>query len=308
MLRSTWTRHLQSEIQHVLEHKGKKEIVLTRVEVKLDEKLAKEKGLDKFGHKLDKNGNVVLESGYDLREEPPAEIDGWIEPSEVDAYWTIKLRVNIMTDVTLGITRGQGTEVYTLVSDIMEPGEYEYMWDGLDEDGNELNPGNYNLTLIAGEMTDTPYSYSLWMKTTTTKTSAVPISQYTGCVGDGRHFYFDIYNMWNGANIARFLHSVDDNSASVEIDKQLLINGSWHHIAFSFNGSEYSVYVDGLIVGNATSTSEIYDINPEIDLVIGGLWLDQCEVDQHYQGLIDEVRICDRALTEEEVQTLADAM
>ena len=44
------------------------------------------------------------------------EIVGWIESSAVDALWTVKLQVNVSSDLTLAITRGQGGVVETLAN------------------------------------------------------------------------------------------------------------------------------------------------------------------------------------------------
>ena len=68
----------------------------------------------------------------------------------VDSNWTIKLRVNSTSEVNLSITRGRmGAEVFVLAAATLEPGEYEYIWDGLDASSEKLGPGAYFLTLTA---------------------------------------------------------------------------------------------------------------------------------------------------------------
>ena len=61
----------------------------------------------------------------------------------------MKIRVNTASEVTLSITRGQGIVVRSLVSRRFEPGEYEFLWDGLDDDGNSVPAGRNFLTLLA---------------------------------------------------------------------------------------------------------------------------------------------------------------
>ena len=62
------------------------------------------------------------------------------------------MQVNTISEVALRITRGQGLVVRNLVSGTFEPGEYEFPWDGLDDNGDSLLPGRYFLTLLADEL------------------------------------------------------------------------------------------------------------------------------------------------------------
>ena len=76
---------------------------------------------------------------------------GWIEPSEVDPDWIVKLRVSESTQILLAITRGQGLIVETIYSGVLDPGEYEL---NIESDLYERRAkmGRYFLTLRAGEM------------------------------------------------------------------------------------------------------------------------------------------------------------
>jgi hypothetical protein len=83
-----------------------------------------------------------------------------------------------------------------------------------------------------------------------------------------------------------------------------LTDDNWHHVAVVRAGSEVSVYVDGKFDGKWTGApAEALSIEPD------GLWLG-CEQDsvgggwetnQQFNGLIDEVRVYNRAVSPEEI-------
>jgi Concanavalin A-like lectin/glucanases superfamily/HYDIN/CFA65/VesB-like, Ig-like domain len=74
--------------------------------------------------------------------------------------------------------------------------------------------------------------------------------------------------------------------------------GEWHHVLAVYDGNNSKIYVDGNLKEQLTTTGLI--INSDCNLFIG------CRPDRKYffDGLIDELRIYDRALTESEVQEL----
>ena len=72
-----------------------------------------------------------------------------------------------------------------------------------------------------------------------------------------------------------------------------LLDGEWHHVAGTYDGSAVRLYVDFAEIGSGTSTSVAmgYDVG---DLYIGNYWT---ENSWNFHGYIDEVRIWDKALT-----------
>ena len=102
---------------------------------------------------------------------------------------------------------------------------------------------------------------------------------------------------------------------SLESTSEVLNDGSWHHIAFSVDGTGNRIYVDGnlvasgdlnYLVGSTTNTEFLADI-PGLDAmhigvreVIGIKNLD-------FDGLIDDVRVYDSAIDGDEIATLAVA-
>jgi hypothetical protein len=74
--------------------------------------------------------------------------------------------------------------------------------------------------------------------------------------------------------------------------------GTWHHVAYTWNGTSNTLYVDGVAV-IATATAH------DGAAVTGGFIGATSAVADFFNGSIDEVRIYDRALTAAEVSSLA---
>ena len=94
------------------------------------------------------------------------------------------------------------------------------------------------------------------------------------------------------------------NAIAVEIEFPLS-DGKWHHIVFAIvdpGESEVSIYMDGepqeIIVGDA---KKLDTFMPFVEPVYIGAANNRGNVERHFPGVIDEVRIYDRPLTAEEV-------
>jgi hypothetical protein len=100
-------------------------------------------------------------------------------------------------------------------------------------------------------------------------------------------FHFGI-TIWNAPDTASI-----DGATAVGFDE-------WHHVAGTFDGANINVYLDGVLDGSAPTTEPI-GISAT-NVFIG----DNSESPGRYwDGLIDEVMIYQRALTEEEIMGLA---
>jgi hypothetical protein len=78
-----------------------------------------------------------------------------------------------------------------------------------------------------------------------------------------------------------------------------IAGGAWVHLATTYDGTTQRVFVNGVEVSNAAATGAI-DAGAG-NLRIGGndVW-----AGEYYQGLIDEVRIYNRALTAAEINAI----
>ena len=78
--------------------------------------------------------------------------------------------------------------------------------------------------------------------------------------------------------------------------------GVWHHVAGVYDGSEVKMYVDGTLKNTKTFDGELW--TRDSVLCIGGT--EGCSAPP-FRGLIDEVQIFNRALTEAEIKGIYDA-
>lgn len=80
-----------------------------------------------------------------------------------------------------------------------------------------------------------------------------------------------------------------------------LDTGVWHHAALTHDGTTLRLYLDGVEVGS-TALSGVVDQNPSVAVAVGSQ--PAGAGGQHFDGLIDDVRILQRALTAAEIATV----
>jgi len=79
--------------------------------------------------------------------------------------------------------------------------------------------------------------------------------------------------------------------------------GQWHHVAATYDGSVMKLFYDALLVRQQNATGDI-DITPDL-LCIGAKYPGASWGDV-FEGLMDEVRIYDYALSAEEIAVLCE--
>lgn len=77
---------------------------------------------------------------------------------------------------------------------------------------------------------------------------------------------------------------------------------SWHHVAGVFDGSSYRLYRDGELLAEHPDTYE--PTTMDANWSVGGRSTQTPPEDRFFEGLIDEVRVYGRALSDEEVRAL----
>ncbi|WP_159522001.1 cadherin domain-containing protein [Sunxiuqinia indica] len=123
--------------------------------------------------------------------------------------------------------------------------------------------------------------------------------------------------MHGGPNVDNFaLYILPDNksigfktsgtsNAWVSIENiNKLWDGNWHHLAVTYNGTEKRIYLDNLLLTAVSATGRI-DSGSGYNLYIGA-GRDEIQPSLLYQGLIDEVRINNRALNSYEIVDLVN--
>ena len=86
---------------------------------------------------------------------------------------------------------------------------------------------------------------------------------------------------------------------------EILEEGEWYHIASTYNGDTLRIYINGVLSGRRNYTSHTGISTRSFPLTIGTDVFDPSPV--YLKGVVDEIRIYDRAFSEEEIVQLYDA-
>ena len=78
-------------------------------------------------------------------------------------------------------------------------------------------------------------------------------------------------------------------------------NGTWHHVAGTFDGNQLRLYIDGGLANSMDYTGSIASTTFPVNI-----GRNSQETDRLYRGAIDEIRIYNRALSEGEIIFLAN--
>ena len=103
----------------------------------------------------------------------------------------------------------------------------------------------------------------------------------------------------NGNEPAFTIHDGDWQTTNSDVE---LDTDRWYHVVGTYDGEEARIYVDGELEGTESVSGTISDAS-DFDVGIGEN-LDQ--TDRHFDGRIDEVRLYDRALDTDEVESLGE--
>ncbi len=101
------------------------------------------------------------------------------------------------------------------------------------------------------------------------------------------------FRLKTGSNPAKGTTTLIANAGDLQ-------SGTWYHAAATYDGSEMKLYLDGRLVGR-TAKSGAVATSGGVEAYIGA----NPSGGKHWQGLIDEVRIDDRALSAGEIGELA---
>ena len=96
---------------------------------------------------------------------------------------------------------------------------------------------------------------------------------------------FEIFTYGNG--MITFRGATDVNS-STTISSMI---GSWHQVVGTYDGSTMKIYIDGALEGSTSITNAIHTTAGDIEIGNGD------HGTNGFNGLIDEVRIYNRALS-----------
>ena len=171
----------------------------------------------------------------------------------------------------------------------------------------EFDSGGKTVVQVSDNPTlnpDKEITYMAWFFSDAFDITRGIISKYTG-TGNQRSYNLRLHHVTKGALSTEVsangafqlgVSTTDVHSGTV------LKNGQWHHAAITLKGGEFlRMYVDGKLEkeSKATVTKTIFDNN--VPLSIGADFNIGEEI-RHFNGLIDEVAIFNRVLSEAEIQ------
>jgi len=184
-----------------------------------------------------------------------------------------------------------GTLVNAVYNTSGKYGSAIYM-DGSGDYVDLADSGSLNIT--------SPITISLWEKTS----SSLDITQTWGMMLVGRGTYGDPRNTMDlrigpTGEVAVFGYEYGSGSNSnYATGSTNIADGNWHHVVGQWNGSDCLVYVDG-IMENSVSCANTPGAFDE-EFIIGKDIGDAFGQDE-FNGLIDEVRIWNKSLSQQEI-------
>jgi len=170
---------------------------------------------------------------------------------------------------------------------------------GYDESGAYQFDGvNDNITVAdSTSLRPVSYTYSTWLKTSSTATMAV-IDKYSGSSVAGN----DLSRRGTGIAIVSGKARLNSRNslASMYLDSLNVVNDNyWHHIVgtFDLSSTTSKIYVDGIL----QATNDTYAYEPSTEpFMIGARY----DTGIRFNGAIDQVQIWNRALSADEVLQL----
>jgi hypothetical protein len=198
-------------------------------------------------------------------------------------YWSfngssVNWTTNTMTDMS-----GNGNTMYidgvaTRTAPIMGKLGQAFKFNGVGESITTLTspfPG-----LPSG--VDTPFTFAWWKKSSGLTDEEISWSNYRWCRTGGISFH----------NVSC---TVDGDDSGGAVSTTWVDDGNWHHIVYTHSAGTQKLYVDGVLEDTANET---FSTN------IGEIMLGSRPFGAYYEGILDEVRIYNRALSAAEVKRL----
>lgn len=133
------------------------------------------------------------------------------------------------------------------------------------------------------------FTFSAWVKPNTNNSTGYILTKYDRYVVGQYQFGIENGRAYCSREVAPW---------NVTGSTDLLAN-QWYHITATYDGTLLKIYVDGKLDGTTNMPGSISSINR--DILIGARHKSG-NVDDHFDGLIDELCVWDRVLTQEEIR------
>jgi len=172
-------------------------------------------------------------------------------------------------------------------------------FDGTDDYIEIVNPNELNFG------TDTDFTFTAWIKA---RESQLPYPTIVGRRNPpaSRGYIFFNYGIGQLTVQLNRGEGVNWDYKNYFSGSQNLYNNLWHHVAATGDRDDFlRFYVNGILQTNQYDISGFGNIDSSSNLFIG--WEEKNPSATYFNGIIDEVRIYNKALTESEVQALYES-
>lgn len=179
-----------------------------------------------------------------------------------------------------------------------------FSFDGIDD--YIVIPNNDDLNFGMGDFT-----VAAWIQTSFDKGTGSDFILTKSLPGNG-HQYTLSYRASTNGQVSFYVddHHIEvapgswSEEAAFAESNFSIVDGEFHYIAGVRKGTITELYVDGILVGT-DSSSTILSASSSNNVVIGGR--ENPSSDPYFNGLIDEVQIYNRALSQSEIKGIFDA-
>lgn len=163
--------------------------------------------------------------------------------------------------------------------------------------------GNYILVNNCTNMDNNYLTASLWFKSTSTQFQQLLYKvnfgnsqkeEYSICTNFGQSGVINA-SIKNGNNC-----NVGGAGWMMNNVNAIYTDGSWHHLVFTYNGTNSRVYIDGAQISNTIFPTSVIDNCPGGKFIIGVNYAGGIG----FNGQIDDIGVWNRALTQQEITSL----
>ncbi len=151
--------------------------------------------------------------------------------------------------------------------------------------------GDYVNVVSASSLNPTSaISISAWIKASTVSGTDQIVAKF-GTGGGDRQYALEL----DGGILGMFIRKSDDSNWVSAVDTVAVSTGSWYHAVGTFDGSYVRVYKNGILVGTSTQYTGTINSGTGQPVHTGGF------SGNYFDGIIDEARIYNRALSATEI-------
>jgi len=155
--------------------------------------------------------------------------------------------------------------------------------------GNGITIDGYN-----GITGNNPRTVTAWVKTTNTARQGITTWGNSGTFSRNTFVI-------NGNGTVRFEYQGGGQNSTLTVN-----DGSWHHVAYTYDGIEVKVYIDGVLDFTRPETRINTGVAGDRQITIGSEGASDGSLTfRPYSGAMDDLKIFNRALTAEEIAELA---